>query len=102
MGVAIVIDQGNFHIKDNGSNYTNIQELTNLSKSAEFHLYRSLDFVSDPISWNRTDSESLQNFRSIAVLHVSVALSQAENLKKAKMEKLLAPPCNYSDLLQFS
>ena len=74
MGIAIVIDQGNFHIKDNGQNFTNIQELINLSKSAEFHLYKSLDLISHLIFWSRIYYESLQNLRSIAVLHVTVAL----------------------------
>ena len=68
----MAIGQGNFHIKENSLKFTNSWELMNLSKSAEFHLNTCADFISDPTFWTRTYSESWQNFRYIAVLHINV------------------------------
>ena len=65
----MAIGQGNFHIKENGLKFTNFWELTNLSKSAEFHLNTCVDFISDPTFWTCTYSESWQNFRSYDILH---------------------------------
>ena len=41
----MVIDQGNFHIVNNGLNFINISELTNLPKSAESHLGKFVHFI---------------------------------------------------------
>ena len=69
----MAIGQGNFHIKENSIKFTNSWELMNLSKSAEFHLDQYVDFFSGLTFWNRTYSESPQNFRSYDILHVHVA-----------------------------
>ena len=45
----MAIGQGNFHNKENGLKFTNFWELTNLSKSAEFHLNTCVDFISSLI-----------------------------------------------------
>ena len=64
------MDQGNFHIVDNDVHFTIIWELTHLSKSTELHLNQSLDFISQRSLLTRTNPESWQNFRSIAVFHI--------------------------------
>ena len=69
----MVMDQGNFHIVDNDLDITIIWELTHLPKSTELHLNQSLDFISQRSLLNRTNPESWQNFRSIAVLQVYIA-----------------------------
>ena len=69
----MVMDQGNFHIEDNDLKFTIIWELAYLPKSTESHLDRSIDFISDLTFWNRTYSESPQNFRSYDILHDHVA-----------------------------
>ena len=52
------------------------------AKYAEFQIDRSVDFIRGLKFWSRTNSESSQNCRSIAVLLDSVAWVEAENLKK--------------------
>ena len=69
----MVMGQGNFHIVDNDLDITIIWELTHLPKSTELHLNQSLDFISQRSFFTCTNSESWQNFRSIAVLHVFLA-----------------------------
>ena len=69
----MAIGQGNFQIKVNGLKFTNFWELTNLSKSAEFHLNKRVYFIRGPTFWTRTYSESWQNFRSFDILHYHVA-----------------------------
>ena len=62
MRILIVIDQGYFHKVDNDLKFTNTWELANFPKSTESHLDRLVDFISGLTFWNRTYSESLQNF----------------------------------------
>ena len=69
----MVMDQGNFHIVDNDVHFTIIWELTHLSKYTELHLNQSVDFISQRSFFTCTNSESWQNFCSIAVLHVFLA-----------------------------
>ena len=69
----MVMDQGNFHIVDNDLKFTIIWELAYLPKSTESYLDRSIDFISDLIIWNRTYSESPQNFGSYDKFHDHVA-----------------------------
>ena len=69
----MAIGQGNFHVKDNCLKFIDSWELTNLSKSAEFHINKCVDFISGPTFWTRTYSKSWQNFRSYDILHYHVA-----------------------------
>ena len=69
----MAIGQGNFHIKENSLKFTNSWELMNLSKSAEFHIYKCTDFISGLTFWTRTYSKSWQNIRSYDILHYHVA-----------------------------
>ena len=68
----MAIGQGNFQIKENGLKFTNFWELTNLSKSAEFHFNKFVDFIRGPTFLSCTYSESWQNFRSYDILHYHV------------------------------
>ena len=69
----MVMDQGNFHLIDNGLKFSIMWELPYLPKSTEPQLNRSLDIFSGRSYFNHKNSQTSQNFRSIAVLHVSVA-----------------------------
>ena len=69
----MVMDQGNFHIEDNDFKFTITWELAHLPKSTESHLDQSVDFISCLIFWNRTYSDSPQNFRSYDTLNGHVA-----------------------------
>ena len=71
--ISIVIDQGSFHKVDNDLKFTNIWELAHFLISTESHLDRAVDFISGLTFWNRTYSESPQNFRSYDILHDHVA-----------------------------
>ena len=68
----MVMDQGNFHIMDNDLNFTIIWELAHFLKSTALHLNQNVDFISRRSLLTCTNSESWQNFRSIAVLHVFI------------------------------
>ena len=69
LGLLIIINHGNFHMKDNDLKFTNIWELAHLPKSTESHLDRSANFISGLTFWYRTYSESPQNFRSYDISH---------------------------------
>ena len=64
----MAIGQGNFHIKENCLKFTNSLELTNSSKSAEFHFNKFVDFIRGPTFLSCTYSESWQNFRLYDIL----------------------------------
>ena len=78
----IVIDQGNFHMKENYFKFTNTWEFSNSLKSAEFHVNRPVLFIRNLAFWSLTYSESPQNFRSYDILHDYVASILAENFYK--------------------
>ena len=80
--ISIVIDQGSFHKVDNDLKFTNTWELAHLPKSTESHLDQSVDSISCLIFWNRTYSESPQNFHSYDILHVYVVSILAANFYK--------------------
>ena len=69
MGTLIAICQGNYY-------HTIYQYLANLQFpiSAESQLNGTAALISGLIQILRTDYESLHNFYSIAVLHISVAV----------------------------
>ena len=69
----LVIDQGNFCIKDNSHKYADIWKLANLPKPTESHFNGFVDFISNRSFKIRTNSKSSQNSRSIAVLDVYIA-----------------------------
>ena len=58
VGIVVAIGQGNFHIKENCLKFTNSLELTNSSKSAEFHFNKFVDFIGGPTFLICTYSES--------------------------------------------
>ena len=70
----MVMDQGNFYIVDNDLTFTITWELTHLSKSTKLHFNQSVDFISRRSFFTSKNSESWQNLRSLAVLHVYIAL----------------------------
>ena len=74
----MVIDQGNYHIVDNDLKYTYSWEWTNLSTSAKSHLNKSVHFISNRSFKKRTNNESWQNSRSIAVLRVFLVFKQVK------------------------
>ena len=58
---------------DNDLKFTNIWELAHFLKSTESHLDQAVDFIRGLTFWNRTYSESPQNFRLYDILHDHVA-----------------------------
>ena len=58
---------------DNDLKFTNIWELAHFPKFTESHLDWDVDFISGLTFWNRTYSESPQNFRWYDILHDYVA-----------------------------
>ena len=74
----MVMGQGNFYLMDNDLKFTIIWELAYFPKSTEPQINRSVDFISGRSYYNHKNSQISQNFRSIAVLHVSLASLQTE------------------------
>ena len=75
----MVMDQGYFHIVDNDVKFTITRKLPFLPKSSELQLNKSVDFISDLSFFTCTHAKSYWNFRSIAILHVSVASVWPQN-----------------------
>ena len=73
MGKLKVMNQGNFHLVDNGLKFTMNLELGHLPKSTLPLVNQFVGFISSRSFVTYTNPKSWQNFRSITLLHVYLA-----------------------------